>query len=366
VFVELAEALAALGHKVEHYSWEDAYPIPPRVHLLGLVLQDRFASKAAAYVRANAERFDVIDARETDLPHSAAELGVRGIVCARSVGLHRQYAAWELEERVRWPGRRPRRQPMRTIAALKRRRETARNTRALSRADLVMLPNAAEQASLDRELGIGGRCVVLPYGFHDDALARLQSVSARYAPTPRITFVGAWQPRKGALDWRSIAAQVLFAQPDARFHFLGTRANKGRVMQDLRGIDPSRVDVTPSYSPNELPGLLADARVAALPSFAEGFPFAVLEQMAAGVPVVAYDVAGARDILRPLGELLLVQPGDTTMFADRVVALLDLQPDDWRRLSARCSAVAATHRWSAIATRTFDAYATALDSAEIM
>lgn len=363
VFVELAEALGALGHRVEHFSWEDAYPRPPRIPGSALLLQDRFASKAAAYVRANAGRFDVIDARETDLPYSAADLGVRGIVCARSVGLHRHYAAWELEERVRWPGRPMRREPMRTVANLKRHRENARNAQALLRADLVMLPNEEEQASLNQELGIGGRCIVLPYGFHDDALARLRAVAERPRPRPQIAFIGTWQPRKGALDWAAIASTVLQKRPDARFHFLGTRADKMRVMRDLPGIDHSAVDVTPTYTPDELPELLADARVAALPSYAEGCPFAVLEQLAAGLPVVAYDAAGARDMLYPLRDQLLVPPGITSTFADRIARVLALEMSEWRQLSAACASIAAEHRWSTIAMQTADAYTMALASA---
>jgi glycosyltransferase involved in cell wall biosynthesis len=47
-----------------------------------------------------------------------------------------------------------------------------------------------------------------------------------------------------------------------------------------------------------------------------------MEQLAAGLPVVAYDVPGSTDILAPLDPGLLVAAGDVDGFADRLVRQL--------------------------------------------
>ena len=53
----------------------------------------------------------------------------------------------------------------------------------------------------------------------------------------------------------------------------------------------------PTFEEADLPSLLADCAVALFPSYVEGFGLAVLEQLAAGLPTIAYDVPGPRQIL---------------------------------------------------------------------
>ena len=96
VYVELAEELVSLGHDVEKFSWEDAFPsvlqasaVPARglvPRLKSVVAHSRdFAPRARAFVRAHAHRFDVIDAGHTDLPFRKTDLGFAGLLVSRSV-----------------------------------------------------------------------------------------------------------------------------------------------------------------------------------------------------------------------------------------------------------------------------------------
>jgi glycosyltransferase involved in cell wall biosynthesis len=90
----------------------------------------------------------------------------------------------------------------------------------------------------------------------------------------------------------------------------------------------------------DVPALLAASRLLVLPSLWEGMPNAVLEAMAAGLPVVAMDVEGVRESLGESVEEQIVQVGDWQGFADRIVALAEERP--------RAAALGAANRRRAI------------------
>ena len=69
--------------------------------------------------------------------------------------------------------------------------------------------------------------------------------------------------------------------------------------------------------------LLSISEVCVLSSVAEGFSNSILEYMAAGRPVVATDVGGAREVVAEGTTGFLVGPRDHTGMADRIIRLLD-------------------------------------------
>lgn len=73
----------------------------------------------------------------------------------------------------------------------------------------------------------------------------------------------------------------------------------------------------------DVPDLLAAASVGVLSSDFEGMPLAVLEYMAAGLPVVATDVGGVPEIVHDGETGFLVAPRDPPALAERIGRLLD-------------------------------------------
>jgi phosphatidylinositol alpha-mannosyltransferase len=75
--------------------------------------------------------------------------------------------------------------------------------------------------------------------------------------------------------------------------------------------------------------------------------------MAAGVPVVASDIPGYRDVLRAGG--LLVPPGDSKALGDALGRLL-ADPDERLRLGEAGRREAAQYAWPRVAERVLAVY----------
>ena len=85
-----------------------------------------------------------------------------------------------------------------------------------------------------------------------------------------------------------------------------------------------------------------------LPSLAEGFGLVLIEAMAAGVPVIATDVPGIRDVVRDGVTGLLVPPGDPAALA-AAVARLSADPTLRHRLTTAARAdVRDRFTWAAV------------------
>lgn len=105
----------------------------------------------------------------------------------------------------------------------------------------------------------------------------------------------------------AIEARVREAQLAAQFGFLGF----------TRGI----------------PKLMAESSVLVLPSLAETTPLALLEAMAAGLPIVATTLPGITEIVKNGCEALLVPSGDSAALAAALRKLMEY-PELRRRLAA--------------------------------
>jgi glycosyltransferase involved in cell wall biosynthesis len=350
--VELAEALREKGCTVDFLSGPDVYPSPPRIPHTGLLRSFPRASKSQ--LKRIASRYDVIDGLEGDVTATKRELGFDGVLVCRTQGLREFYSQWERQARQRWP-QHPRGKTLgRVPRSLDHRRLIRNALRSRMNADGFFVANEAEYQVVGASLGTE-RVRRLPFGLLDAHRAALGQVARERPPgqAPHVAFIGTWDARKGKYDWPAIVRGVWRQLPETRFSFLGTYHGADRVLADLGVGDDGRVSVYPAFEPERLPELLSSATAGAFPSYLEGFGFAVIEQLAAGLPVVAYDVPGPRDILADLDTDLLVAPGDVDEFAARLIETL-------RRPSveaARCVDHTERYRWSLIAADTLDAYA---------
>ncbi|HXF73812.1 MAG TPA: MSMEG_0565 family glycosyltransferase [Actinomycetota bacterium] len=189
-------------------------------------------------------------------------------------------------------------------------------------------PARADGARLRRRVGADGRFLFLTVGGIEprkgslelvEALARLRR-SVR--PAPVVVVVGGHSFQ----DHGRYRERVL-----GRARGLGVELGRDLV---LLGTVPD----------DEVPRWYWAADAFVFPSVKEGFGLALLEALAAGLPVVATDIPVFREFLVPGEHALLAPPGDADALADAMARILG-DPRERARLSLRGPALASRYRW---------------------
>ncbi|HEX3817354.1 MAG TPA: glycosyltransferase family 4 protein [Chthoniobacterales bacterium] len=365
VWIELAEEWKRAGYVVEIFCLTNAFPAPTSSGVISKIRQARFPFRAARHVRRHADRFDVIDCLLGTLPFTKRSLSFRGLFVARSVGLYWLYERFMRESRARWSQQGKGKFIGRVFHRLIDRHFRKSAEASLRVCDLLNVPNEGEREALQNDLALSTPVLVQPYGLSDnfrEAFARAAAPAEKRLRGQKICFIGMWSLRKGSRDWPKIMRAIWQRHPAAEFVFLGTMLNEKVVRAELALDDARNITCLPTYATDDLPSLLADAALALFPSYIEGFGLAVLEQLAAGLPTIAYDVPGPREILQPEAKRLLTPSGDPAAMAERAAEILALSLPDYEALSAACRQIAAQYRWSEIASATIESYRAALDS----
>jgi glycosyltransferase involved in cell wall biosynthesis len=103
----------------------------------------------------------------------------------------------------------------------------------------------------------------------------------------------------------------------------------------------------------ELVDLYREADVFVLPSLVEGMPLVLLEAMAMGLPVVATDVPGTRDLVTHGLNGLLVPLNDPAAMRQALISVVD-SVEAYQRMSEAARSRSDTYSWSAVSAD-FDA-----------
>ena len=146
---------------------------------------------------------------------------------------------------------------------------------------------------------------------------------------PYALYVGTLQPRKNLA--RLIAAYELLCQRDAASFDLVLAGNPGWLSHDIvaqaAGSDyASRIHLPGYVADEELPALMAGARLFVFPSLYEGFGLPILEAQSVGVPVMSGKGSSLPEVA---GEAaLFVDPTDVEAIAQ---AMLQLSQDETLR-----------------------------------
>ena len=195
-----------------------------------------------------------------------------------------------------------------------------------------------------------GKVHVNPYGI-DPARFPARRPSSDGRRVPRILFVGRVGLRKG-IPWLLRAFASLGRH--AALELVGP-VEKG-METVLAGEPTDGVAMAGPLAGEGLARAYAGADIFCLPSIEDGFGLVLLEAMAAGLPVVATDVTGGIELVRPEREGFLVPPGDSRALHDALSALV-ADADMRRRMGAAARArVEDAFTWRHYRDRAITAY----------
>lgn len=195
-------------------------------------------------------------------------------------------------------------------------------------------------------------------------LEEFDRLAARPAPGPLPTgrligMVARLDPEKDAGLLVRAFGELAAALPDTALVLAGEGSQRAALEAEVAR-QPWGGRVRFLGEVTDVPALLRRLEVAALvPAANEGLSNSILEYMAAGLPVVATDCGGNRELLEPTGAGWVVARGDAAALAAALRRLLE-QPGEARAMGRRGRAqVAAEHAPAAVADRFAALYARA-------
>lgn len=144
-----------------------------------------------------------------------------------------------------------------------------------------------------------------------------------------ILFLGSLGQRKGVYDVLRAAPLVVDKHPEVCFQFAGEEESRGEKQHILHMCKEYQLTDKVRFlgqvtGPAKLM-LFKSAMIYLLPSYGENLPFALLEAMAVGLPVIVTPVGAIPEIVKDGQNGFLVQPGDFQGLANRINLLLDNQ-----------------------------------------
>jgi phosphatidyl-myo-inositol alpha-mannosyltransferase len=222
---------------------------------------------------------------------------------------------------------------------------------AVSHAAATFLRRALPEVALE----------IVPNGVDVGAFADAEP-RADLLPGRRIAWAHRLDPQKGFFVAVAAFAKVLAEVPDAVLLVAGD----GRDREALRLLTPSARERVHMFGPvanDRLPAIHAGCDVFVAPAVAqESFGVSLVEAMAAGLPVVASDIPGYREVLTDGVEGLLVPPREPEAVAAGLVRILR-DPQLAARLGGAGRERARTFDWPTVVDRLEELYGRAIEGA---
>jgi glycosyltransferase involved in cell wall biosynthesis len=137
-----------------------------------------------------------------------------------------------------------------------------------------------------------------------------------------VTTVANLRPGKGHDVLLKAAARVVRRIPDVQFRIVGDGSRRQELERQAAAL---RISAQVAFlgHRDDVPAVLHGSDLFAFPSFMEASPNAVIEAMAAGLPIVATRAGGIPEVIEHERNGLLVPPGDDRALAAAILRLIE-------------------------------------------
>lgn len=341
--IELAEELEKLG-------WECSLLTPENIR----EISPNHRAPLLAWLMKYGSPFDVIEVEHGSLPTGRRHLPPHPMLVGRVSLLIHHYRNIKLPRIKTW--REYVREMMRpTISPAWVLDHLNRAEKTLHSCDLINVANPADRDLLIQHGHPAEKIAVIPYGMDARRVPLFDKVRVDVPAAPCIAFLGSFDVRKGAAELPEIIETVSRTIPNVRFRLLGTKGaydTEAKVRQALPTRRQSQVQIIPTFAADDLPALLSDCSLGIFPSYIESFGFAVLEMLAAKLPVIAYDSPGPNSILP---KDWLVRQGNYRAMANKAAGLLS-DPEILGKERVRADTIWRKFTWKTAAQMTDKVY----------
>jgi glycosyltransferase involved in cell wall biosynthesis len=138
-----------------------------------------------------------------------------------------------------------------------------------------------------------------------------------------IIYAGSIIQRKGYADLIIAFSKIAHKYPEWSIVFAGNgEIDKGIAISKKYKIE-NKVVFKGWVSDKEKEEVFSRASIFCLPSYSEGFPMAILDAWAYGLPVITTPVGGLPDVLINGANAMVFQPGDTASLANNLEQLIN-------------------------------------------
>ena len=190
----------------------------------------------------------------------------------------------------------------------------------ISKIDTIHVLNKEDEQNLEIE-GYKGKIYFIPnFLYYNKSNIKVHSNKNKFI----VLFGGRLAVYHKGIDLLvDIIKKVLDKNKNLEFHIFGSGEDGQELVEDLAKRYPENVKYL-GFVPNKnLEKEYKNSSLYIMTSRIEAFPLVILEAQAHGLPVIAFDIKGPRDIIRNFSGSI-IKPFDTSAFSDEILRYYNL------------------------------------------
>lgn len=186
---------------------------------------------------------------------------------------------------------------------------------------IVSVSQALKQEMID--LGVASDKINVIYnGVNHEKFSSFDNLN-KTTPSNYILYVGNLKRDKGIFELLNGFSQIHEQFPKLNLTYAGPGHLKEELLLQATKLGiANKVKLLGSVNHNDLPALMQNATLLALPSYNEGVPNVVLEAMACGIPVLTTSVGGIPEVIEESICGVIIPPNDNNAVAQGLKTVL--------------------------------------------